>query len=95
MNARRLVTVAVAAVVALVPTVCTLDVVRPARCGSDAECALLYVAEGERGEPGYGVTPDKIAKARAFLRIEEDDPRWDCRTMGNRVCGAVLEIDYI
>lgn len=19
--------------------------------------------------------------------IEEDDPRWDCRTMGNRVCG--------
>lgn len=20
-------------------------------------------------------------------RIEEDDPRWDCRTMGNKVCG--------
>lgn len=19
--------------------------------------------------------------------IEEDDPRWDCQTMGNRVCG--------
>jgi hypothetical protein len=23
-------------------------------------------------------------------RIEEDDPRWDCRTMGNRVCGEDL-----
>jgi hypothetical protein len=22
-------------------------------------------------------------------RIEEDDPRWDCRTMGNRRCGPV------
>ena len=20
--------------------------------------------------------------------IEEDDPRWDCRTMGNRICGT-------
>lgn len=20
-------------------------------------------------------------------RIEEDDPRWDCTTMGNRICG--------
>lgn len=20
--------------------------------------------------------------------IMEDDPRWDCRTMGNRICGA-------
>ena len=20
-------------------------------------------------------------------RIEEDDPRWDCRTMGNHICG--------
>jgi len=23
-------------------------------------------------------------------RIEEDDPRWDCRTMGNLVCGEDL-----
>lgn len=23
----------------------------------------------------------------APTRIEEDDPRWDCRTMGNRTCG--------
>ena len=23
-------------------------------------------------------------------RIEEDDPRWDCRTMGNQICGEDL-----
>lgn len=22
-------------------------------------------------------------------RIEEDDPRWDCATMGNRICGPL------
>ena len=27
--------------------------------------------------------------APATLQIEEDDPRWDCRTMGNKICGAV------
>lgn len=21
--------------------------------------------------------------------IQEDDPRWDCRTMGNRICGPL------
>ena len=21
------------------------------------------------------------------VRVQEDDPRWDCRTMGNRICG--------
>ncbi len=23
----------------------------------------------------------------SFVHIEEDDPRWDCNTMGNRICG--------
>lgn len=22
-----------------------------------------------------------------IVAVEEDDPRWDCRTMGNRICG--------
>ena len=22
-------------------------------------------------------------------RITEDDPRWDCETMGNRICGPI------
>lgn len=24
-------------------------------------------------------------------RIQEDDPRWDCQTMGNRVCGSKIQ----
>lgn len=28
-----------------------------------------------------------IEPATTLERIEEDDPRWDCATMGNRVCG--------
>lgn len=24
-------------------------------------------------------------------RITEDDPRWDCHTMGNRICGVVQQ----
>ena len=24
-------------------------------------------------------------------KINEDDPRWDCRTMGNRQCGVKIE----
>ncbi|MCA1806259.1 MAG: hypothetical protein LC687_00040 [Actinobacteria bacterium] len=27
------------------------------------------------------------AGSRLETRIEEDDPRWDCATMGNRICG--------
>ncbi len=27
----------------------------------------------------------------APVRIEEDQPGWDCHTMGNRVCGAPAE----
>jgi len=25
------------------------------------------------------------------VRVEEDEPGWDCRTMGNRVCGEGVE----
>ena len=27
------------------------------------------------------------ARSRPQQRITEDDPRWDCRTMGNKICG--------
>jgi len=30
---------------------------------------------------------DVYQRAQARNVIEEDDPRWDCRTMGNRECG--------
>ena len=28
-------------------------------------------------------------------RIEEDDPRWDCATMGNRICGEDLPVGVV
>lgn len=38
-------------------------------------------AEGREAEAGVGSTTVSVSP------IQEDDPRWDCRTMGNRVCG--------
>lgn len=31
--------------------------------------------------------PAQIQAQQQTERITEDDPRWDCRTMGNKVCG--------
>jgi hypothetical protein len=28
-------------------------------------------------------------RAHQAHRIEEDEPGWDCRTMGNRICGPI------
>ncbi|WP_263729976.1 hypothetical protein [Cellulomonas sp. SG140] len=36
-----------------------------------------------------GVLVGLLAALTPSPRIEEDDPRWDCRTMGNHVCGPV------
>lgn len=33
------------------------------------------------------LTPDVSSGKGVEVRIEEDDPRWDCRTMGNQHCG--------
>lgn len=39
--------------------------------------------------PGIG-SPTPAVTAPA---IEEDDPGWDCATMGNRICGPLTEDD--
>ncbi|CAA0136346.1 Uncharacterised protein [Mycolicibacterium vanbaalenii] len=36
------------------------------------------------GVPAGGVL---VASAQAAPVVQEDDPGWDCRTMGDRVCG--------
>lgn len=60
-----------------------------------AECAYH-----EGSDEGYrnGLAEGRRDRARLMVRdnsdgsqeitIEEDDPAWDCHTMGNRVCGA-------
>ena len=66
---------------------------------------LIFEATKEPGIPTYMVPhiEDQIdytmtghaagesigGSALDVVRIEEDDPRWDCRTMGNRICGKV------
>ena len=35
----------------------------------------------------FVVKPLASVNTDSRVTIEEDDPRWDCRTMGNGVCG--------
>ncbi len=34
-----------------------------------------------------GVEPERGQEGRWVQTIFDDDPRWDCRSMGDRVCG--------
>jgi len=36
---------------------------------------------------GYEDTESIGSTALDAVRVEEDEPQWDCRTMGNRICG--------
>jgi hypothetical protein len=48
----------------------------------------LVIAKAAPGAgPGLGVTHG-TAVAEPAPVIEEDSPLFDCRTMGNRICGA-------
>lgn len=40
------------------------------------------------GIPAVAGAVAEPAPVQATQQIEEDDPGWDCRTMGNRVCGV-------
>lgn len=31
--------------------------------------------------------PPRVQLPHSQTQLQEDDPGWDCRTMGNRVCG--------
>jgi len=40
-----------------------------------------------RGEFSAPTDRDYVVTTSGII-IDEDDPRWDCRTMGNLICGA-------
>jgi hypothetical protein len=47
----------------------------------------------------FAMSPHQLSPVDTTTVIQEDDPRWDCRTMGNLVCGpdnaqGVLPGDY-
>ena len=46
----------------------------------------LTGAAALRGEFSTPTVPDYVVTTSGII-IMEDDPRWDCRVMGNRVCG--------
>ena len=46
----------------------------------------LTGAAALRGEFSTPTVPDYVVTTSDIF-IDEDDPRWDCRVMGNRICG--------
>ena len=38
---------------------------------------------------GHDPKPVAATKVTKVTKITEDDPRWNCHTMGNRICGPV------
>ena len=42
---------------------------------------------------GVANIPNTMPSAHAEPAIQEDDPRWDCQTMGNRICGEVKAVE--
>lgn len=48
---------------------------------------VVLVAAAAVGCGTAAATTNPVPSQVHTQRIEEDDPRWDCRTMGNHVCG--------
>jgi hypothetical protein len=41
--------------------------------------------------PASVSVPSQVRVVQSQSRLQEDDPGWDCRTMGNRQCGPVSD----
>lgn len=39
-------------------------------------------------------TPVPVPAPSPTTVIQEDDPNWDCRTMGNQICGVQIQGDW-
>lgn len=49
--------------------------------------AALLIGGLTACQPTHPITNAPLLPQKQQETIYEDDPRWDCRTMGNRVCG--------
>jgi len=50
---------------------------------------MLLLAPASEPLPGMAPPAQVITQDETSVDVpQEDDPRWDCRTMGNRVCGS-------
>lgn len=70
---------------AMAPTTANASDIVP--CGSDLDC----FEKNPTVRGGYGTEKffdDNLIIVNGHaIRIEEDDPRWNCQTMGNHICG--------
>jgi len=48
---------------------------------------MLLLAPASEPLPG-------MAPPAPVVQLQEDDPRWDCRTMGNATCGVEVEGEW-
>lgn len=50
------------------------------------------IAEAYRKDPSeIEVECGLVDERREVRRVTEDDPEWDCRTMGNKICGPEVK----
>lgn len=47
---------------------------------------LVLICAGQADHQGATSSPDPLANVQA---CQEDEPCWDCSTMGNRICGPL------
>lgn len=54
-----------------------------------ASCVVLWIGANNSASPRPAPRPTTI------VRCAEDDPCWDCRTMGNHICGIDQRSIYV
>ena len=96
MTIRKAITAAALTIMATIGTsgvAMAQDVVVP--CGSDADCFVKNPTI--RG--GYGTEKffdaEWVVVNGVIVRIEEDDPRWNCQTMGNHICDELVNGEWM
>jgi hypothetical protein len=52
---------------------------------------VCVVVTAGLSDPPIGSQTTIVPGTLAPDRIEEDEPGWDCRTMGNRLCGPITD----
>lgn len=53
----------------------------------------VYECAGVNGAPGFSYNDPTDGVCDSTEVIHEDDPRWDCATMGNKICGPTPEAE--
>lgn len=54
-----------------------------------AVLTLAYVAISALSVHHFASVQHHVSSHSSHVRIAEDDPRWNCETMGDHVCGSV------